>query len=66
MLEGWKEMWTGERAKWVIHSNELLFLRQLGAGTSGIVYEGEFRSNKVAIKVINFRHANQVRNFLIK
>jgi len=38
-----KEALKGEIEKWIIPPQELLFIRQIGQGTSATVYEGTFK-----------------------
>lgn len=49
------QMWKDEKKEWIISSSDLLFMKQIGQGASAIVYEGLYRGNRVAIKMINLK-----------
>jgi tRNA A-37 threonylcarbamoyl transferase component Bud32 len=43
----------------LIHPDEVVFTRQIGQGSSATVYEGIYKNQKVAIKMINFRPSDK-------
>jgi hypothetical protein len=49
-----------ERGEWEIDARELIFLAELGHGSSAVVYKGLYRGNVVAIKLIYLRIGNKM------
>ncbi|PRP86930.1 hypothetical protein PROFUN_03678 [Planoprotostelium fungivorum] len=55
-----------ENYDWKVEHCDVEFLREIGSGTSGMVFEGRFRGKQAAIKVIRDQHKDRVTDLFLK